>query len=129
MTRSREETALQDLPRELLHALFELQHTHPAVVGRVGPLARPGALLFTAATDIVLTARVQMSGAETMHELNETLRAITGGMHAHFTGPGGVALEVTLSRRQESPNYPTQVLLLTDTKAAAGITATQAEEG
>ncbi|MEV8457571.1 hypothetical protein AB0467_33605 [Streptomyces sp. NPDC052095] len=45
---------------------------------------------------------MQLSGAETMHELNETLRAITGGIHAHFTGPG-VALEVMLGRRQELP--------------------------
>ncbi|MFI0234853.1 hypothetical protein [Streptomyces sp. NPDC017102] len=43
---------------------------------------------------------MQLSGAETMHELNKTLRSITGGMYAHFTGPG-VALEVTLDRRQE----------------------------
>lgn len=70
-------------------------------MGHLGPLARPVELLsFAAATDTVLAARVQLSGAETMHELNDTLRAITGGMHAHCTGLG-VALEVTLGRRQE----------------------------
>ncbi|MFE7754017.1 hypothetical protein [Streptomyces sp. NPDC057418] len=95
MRRSREETAPQDLPGDLWHALSQLQHTHPAPVGRVGTLARPvGLLSFAAPTDTVLAARVQLSGAETMNELNETLRLNTGGMHAHFTGPG-VALEVT----------------------------------
>jgi hypothetical protein len=52
MRRSREETAPQDLPGDLWHALSELQHTHPAALGRVGPLARPvGLLPFAAATD------------------------------------------------------------------------------
>ncbi|CAL9332224.1 hypothetical protein [Streptomyces sp. enrichment culture] len=79
MRRSREETAPQDLPGDLRHALSEFQHTHPDPVGRVGSLARPvGWLSFAAAADTVLAARVQLSGAETMHELNETLRAITG---------------------------------------------------
>lgn len=109
----REETAPQDLPGELWHALSQLQHTHPAPVGRVGPLARPvGLLSFAASTDTVLAARVQLSGAETMHELNETLRSITGGMHAHFTGPG-VALEVTLGRRQELPIHAAHTAGLT----------------
>ncbi|MEU9983778.1 hypothetical protein [Streptomyces sp. NPDC050856] len=113
MRRSREETTPQDLPGDLWHALSELQHTHPAAVGRVGPLARPvGLLSFAAATDTALAARVQLSGAETMHELNETLRAITGGMHAHFTGPG-VALEVTLGRRQELPFHAAHTTGLT----------------
>ncbi|MFJ6518362.1 hypothetical protein ACIQJ4_08915 [Streptomyces filamentosus] len=67
-------------------------------MGRVGLLARPAGLLSVAAADdTVLVARVQLSGAEPMREVNETLRATTGGMHAHFTGPG-VALEVTLGR-------------------------------
>ncbi|MER6478415.1 hypothetical protein [Streptomyces filamentosus] len=45
---------------------------------------------------------MQLSGAESMREVNGTLRALTGGMHAHFTGPG-VTLEVTPGRRQELP--------------------------
>ncbi|WP_181792657.1 hypothetical protein [Streptomyces sp. WELS2] len=103
MRRSREETAPQDLPGDLWHSLPQLQHTHPAPVGHIGPLARPvGWLSFAAAADTVLAARVQLSGTETMHEPNKTLRAITGGMHAHFTGPD-VALEVTLGRQQELP--------------------------
>ncbi|MFC9730867.1 hypothetical protein [Streptomyces roseolus] len=75
MRRSREETAPQDLPGDLWHALAQLHHTHPDPVGRVGPLARPAGLLsFAAADDTVLTARVQLSGAESMREVNETLR-------------------------------------------------------
>ncbi|MEU7047829.1 hypothetical protein [Streptomyces eurythermus] len=82
-------------------------------MGRVGSLARPvGWLSFAADADTVLAARVHLSGAETMHELNETLRAITGGMHAHFTGPG-VALEVTLGRRQELPIHEAHTAGLT----------------
>ncbi|MDJ0347629.1 hypothetical protein QMK19_36910 [Streptomyces sp. H10-C2] len=113
MSRSREETTTQDLPGSLWHALFQLQHTHPDPVGRVGPLARPAGLLsFAAATDTILAARVQLSGAETMHELNETLRSMTGGLQAHFTGPG-VALEVTLGRRQELPIHAAHTVGLT----------------
>ncbi|GHG19420.1 hypothetical protein [Streptomyces hydrogenans] len=113
MRRSREETAPQDLPGDLWHALAQLHHTHPDPVGRVGPLARPAGLLsFAAADDTVLAARVQLSGAESMREVNETLRAITGGMHAHFTGPG-VALEVTLGRRQELPLHEAHAAGLT----------------
>jgi hypothetical protein len=97
----------------LWHALSELQRTRPAAVGRIGPLVRPvGWLSFAAATDTVLAARVQSSGAETIHELNEMLRAITGGMPAHVTGPG-VALEVTLGRRQELPIHEAHTIGLT----------------
>ncbi|MFC9931918.1 hypothetical protein [Streptomyces sp. NPDC127190] len=113
MRRSREEIAPPNLPGDLWHALSRLQHTDPDPVGRVGPLARPvGLLSFAAAIDTVLAALVQLSGAETMHELNETLRSITGGVHAHFTGPG-VALEVTLGRRQELPIHAAHVAGLT----------------
>ncbi|MFI6475995.1 hypothetical protein ACIBL5_37900 [Streptomyces sp. NPDC050516] len=65
-----------------------------------------------AAGDTILAARVQLSGAETVHELNEALRALTGGVHAHFTGPG-VALEVTLGRRQELPIHAVHAVGLT----------------
>ncbi|MER6237652.1 hypothetical protein ABT185_16545 [Streptomyces clavifer] len=114
MRRSREETAPQDLPGDLWHALAQLQHTHPDAVGRVGPLARPAGLLsFTAAADTILAARVQLTGAETMRQVNETLRAMTADLpHAHFTGPG-VALEVTLSRRQELPIHAAHTTGLT----------------
>ncbi|MFF5491503.1 hypothetical protein [Streptomyces virginiae] len=114
MRRSREEATTHDLPGDLWHALAQLQHTHPDPVGRVGPLARPAGLLsFTAATDTILTARVQLTGAETMHEVNETLRSMTSNLpHAHFTGPG-VALEVTLGRRQELPIHASHTAGLT----------------
>ncbi|UXY33178.1 hypothetical protein [Streptomyces sp. HUAS TT20] len=131
MRRSREETAPQDLPGDLWHALSQLHHTHPEPVGRVGPLARPvGLLSFAAATDTVLTARVQLSGAETMHGLNETLRSITEGMHAHFTG-SGVALEVTLGRRQELPLHAFHAVGLTRLfqNAAGTIGARSTPEG
>ncbi|MGW9453386.1 hypothetical protein [Streptomyces sp. NPDC055632] len=113
MRRNRE-TAPQDLPGELWHALARLHHTHPGPVGRVGQLARPAGLLsFTAAADTILTARVQLTGAETMREVNDTLRAMTGNLpHAHFTGPG-VALELTLSRRQDLPLHAAHLAGLT----------------
>ncbi|MHB6904064.1 hypothetical protein [Streptomyces sp. DB-54] len=97
MRRSREETT-PDLPGGLWHALSRLQRTHP-------PLAWPAALVsFAAATDIVLAARLQLSGAETMSELHETLRTLTHGLSwdPGFTG-ADVALEVTLGKRQELP--------------------------
>ncbi|WP_428776908.1 hypothetical protein [Streptomyces flavovirens] len=81
MRRCREEIAPQDLPGDLWHSLAQLHHSHPDPVGRVGTLARPAGLLaFTAAADTILAARVQLSGAETMREVNETLRAMTGDL-------------------------------------------------
>ncbi|MGW3521781.1 hypothetical protein [Streptomyces hydrogenans] len=113
MRRSREEIAPQDLPDDLWHALAQLHHTHPDPRAASGRLARPAGLLsFAAADDTVLAARVQLSGAESMREANETLRALTGGMHAHFTGPG-VALEVTLGRRQKLPLHEAHAVGLT----------------
>ncbi|MFF5456195.1 hypothetical protein ACFY40_33960 [Streptomyces sp. NPDC012950] len=130
MRRSREETALQDLPGDLWHALAQLHHTHPDPVGRVGPLARPAGLLsFAAADDTVLAARVQLSGAESMREVNETLRAVAGGMQAHFTGPG-VALEVTLGRRQELPLHEAHAVGLTRLfRHAAGTVGARSASG
>ncbi|MFJ6252764.1 MULTISPECIES: hypothetical protein [unclassified Streptomyces] len=114
MRRNREETAPQDPPGGLWHALDRLQHTHPDPVGRVGLLACPAGLLsFTAATGTILTARVQLTSAETMREVNDTLRAMTGDLpHARFTGPG-VALKLTLSRRQDLPVHAAHVAGLT----------------
>ncbi|MFF5976969.1 hypothetical protein ACFY7C_36265 [Streptomyces sp. NPDC012769] len=83
-------------------------------MGRVGQLARPtGLLSFTAAADTMLAARVQLSGAETVYDVNDTLRAMAGDLpHAHFTGPG-VALQVTLGRRQELPVQAAHTIGLT----------------
>jgi len=72
------------------HALSRLQRTHPDPVGRIGPLARPAApMCFAAATDVVLAARVQISGAETMSDVREILRTLTRGLSwdTRFTGP------------------------------------------
>ncbi|MFC8495065.1 hypothetical protein ACFUJU_30580 [Streptomyces sp. NPDC057235] len=56
---------------------------------------------------------MQLTGAETMREVNDTLHAITGDLpHAHFTG-SGVALELTLSRRQDLPVHEAHVAGLT----------------
>ncbi|MGW8557676.1 hypothetical protein [Streptomyces tubercidicus] len=89
MRRSREEIA-PDLPGSLRLALSRLQRTHPEPVGRIGPLARPvGLVSFAATTDVVLAARVQLSGAETMDDVHETLRTLTHGpsWDTRFTGP------------------------------------------
>jgi hypothetical protein len=115
MRRSREENTIQDLPGSLWHALSRLQRTHPEPVGRIGPLARPVALVsFAAATDIVLAARVQLSGAETMDDVHETLRTLTRGLSwdTRYTGPD-VALEVTLGKRQELPLHAAHTVGLT----------------
>jgi hypothetical protein len=49
LRRSREENTIQDPPGSLWHALSRLQRTHPEPVGRIGPLARPVALVSFAA--------------------------------------------------------------------------------
>ncbi|MFD0009120.1 hypothetical protein ACFVJ4_43195 [Streptomyces sp. NPDC127178] len=112
MRRSREPAP--DEPGSLWHALIRLQHTHPDPVGRMGPLARPAGLLsFTAATDTILAARVQLSGAETMGELHEMLRTLTPGLtYTHFARPD-IALDVTLARRQELPIHAAHSIGLT----------------
>ncbi|MFC8176346.1 hypothetical protein [Streptomyces sp. NPDC057325] len=104
--------------------------SHPDPVGRVGLLARPAGLLsLAAAADTVLAARVQLTGAESMREVNETLRALTGGMQAHFTGPG-VALEVTLGRRQELPLHEAHAVGLTRLfRHAAGTVGARSSPG
>ncbi|MFF7987030.1 hypothetical protein ACFZDK_49490 [Streptomyces sp. NPDC007901] len=115
MRRSREETAPQDLPGDLWHALARLQRTHPEPVGRIGPLVRPAALVsFAPVTDIVLSARIHVSGAETMHDLHETIRTLTHGSSwdTRYTGPD-VALEVTLGKRQELPLHAFHTVGLT----------------
>ncbi|MFJ4343255.1 hypothetical protein [Streptomyces sp. NPDC088915] len=83
-------------------------------MGHVGQLARPaGQLSFTTAANTILAARVQLSGAETMQEVNDTPRAMIGDLpHAHCTGPG-VALELTLSRRQDLPVHEAHAAGLT----------------
>ncbi|MFH8477167.1 hypothetical protein [Streptomyces sp. NPDC018000] len=80
-------------------------------VGRGRRASPPTGPAAEAGTEVA-SVPVQLSGAETMHELNETLRSITGGMHAHFTGPG-VALEVTLGRQQELPIHEAHTAGLT----------------
>ncbi|MFI5681597.1 hypothetical protein [Streptomyces cellulosae] len=114
MRRSREDELAPDLTGSLWPALIRLQHTHPDPVGRTGLLARPADLLsFSAATDTILAARVQLSGAETMGELHETLRTLTAGLtYTHFARPD-VALDVTLGRRQEVPIHAAHTIGLT----------------
>lgn len=84
-------------------------------MGRTRPLARSaGPLSFTAATDTAPAARVQLTGVETMHDPNETLRALTHGLSwdTLVTGPD-IALDVTLGRRQELPLHAAHAAGLT----------------
>ncbi|MFF2900383.1 hypothetical protein [Streptomyces sp. NPDC057966] len=79
-------------------------------MGRTGPLARPiASVFFAAATDIVLVARIQLSGAQTAHDLHEMLRTLTYGLSwdTRFAG-ADVALEATLGKRQELPLHTTR---------------------
>jgi hypothetical protein len=115
MRRSREEESVLDLPGSMWHALARLQRTHPDPVGRFGPLFRPAALVsFAAVTDVVLSARIQVSGAETMHHLHETIRTLIHGFSwdTRYTGPG-VALEVTLGKRHGLPIHAEHTIGLT----------------
>lgn len=80
-------------------------------MGRIGPLARPAALVsFALVTDIVLSARIQVSGAQTMHHLHETIRTLTHGFswNTRYTG-----LDVTLGKRQELPLHAAHIVGLT----------------
>ncbi|MGW0418215.1 hypothetical protein [Streptomyces sp. NPDC003015] len=61
MRRGREENTIQDLPGSLWHADSSARTPEP--VGRIGPLARPVALVsFAAATDIVRSGPARSGG-------------------------------------------------------------------
>ncbi|MFE5521447.1 hypothetical protein ACFQ9Q_27550 [Streptomyces virginiae] len=83
--------------------MAHLHAAHRDPVGRLVPFERPEALLsLTEPDDVLFTARVELSGMETMGHLHDLIRTVTHGvtMERGYTGPG-VAPEVMVGKRHE----------------------------
>ncbi|MFZ3492331.1 hypothetical protein ACODT5_03660 [Streptomyces sp. 5.8] len=92
-------------------ALARLHAAHRDPVGRLVPFERPEALLsLTEPDDLLLTARVELSGLETMGHLHDLIRTVTHGITSElgYAGPG-VALEVMVGKRHELALHPAHV--------------------
>ncbi|MGI5451445.1 hypothetical protein ACQEVM_37935 [Streptomyces sp. CA-243310] len=84
-------------------ALARLHAAHRDPVGRLVPFEQPEALLsLTEPDDVLFTARVELSGMETMGHLHDLIRTVTHGITTElgYAGPG-VALEVMVAKRHE----------------------------
>ncbi|GEB60058.1 hypothetical protein [Streptomyces gardneri] len=96
-------------------ALARLHAAHRDSVGRLVPFERPEAMLaLTQPDDVLFTARVELSGMETMGHLHDLIRTATHGVTAElsYAGPG-VALEVMVGKRHELALHPAHVHGLT----------------
>ncbi|MET8615878.1 hypothetical protein [Streptomyces misionensis] len=108
MRRSKQENA-DVQPRfgdmgDLWHALTRLRAAHPEPVGSLIPFESPEALLsVTHPYDMLFTARVEMSGAETMGHVHDLLHTVTRGIaiDTQDIDESGFALEVRISKRHE----------------------------
>ncbi|MER5807808.1 hypothetical protein ABT143_06365 [Streptomyces sp. NPDC002033] len=92
-------------------ALACLRAAHRDPVGRLAPFERPEALLsLTEPDDVLFTARVELSGMETMGHLHHLIRTVSHGVTAElgYAGPG-VALEVMVGKRHELALHPAHV--------------------
>lgn len=94
-------------PGDLWYAMSRLHAAYPEPVGRSVPFERPSALLsFTEPDDIVLAARVGLSGTETMGHLHDLIDTVTRGLSGGSRiGESAlvpdIVLEVMVGRRQE----------------------------
>ncbi|MGW7328197.1 hypothetical protein ACWGIU_06170 [Streptomyces sp. NPDC054840] len=91
--------------------LARLHAAHRDPVGRLVPFERPEVLLsLTKPDDVLSTARVELSGMETMGHLHDLIRTVTHGvtMELGYAGPG-VALEVLVGKRHELALHPAHV--------------------
>lgn len=92
-------------------ALARLHASHRDPVGRLVPFERPEALLsLTKPDELLFTARVELSGMETMGHLHDLIRTVTHGVTTElgYAGPG-VALEVMVGKRHELALHPAHV--------------------
>ncbi|MFC8765874.1 hypothetical protein ACFUAG_34890 [Streptomyces sp. NPDC057193] len=113
MRRNRQKNAAAQRsdPGDMWLALARLHASHPDPVGRLVPFERADALLsLTEPDDILLTARVELSGAETMGHLHDLINTVTRSLTTEpgHTGPG-VALEVLVGERHELALHPAHV--------------------
>ncbi|MCX5195782.1 hypothetical protein OOK31_18095 [Streptomyces sp. NBC_00249] len=75
-------------PGDMWHALAALRGTRSEPVDRLVPFERADALLsLTRPDDIGFTARVELSGGETMSHVHDLITAVTRGITYELGGP------------------------------------------
>ncbi|MCX4546765.1 hypothetical protein [Streptomyces sp. NBC_01565] len=91
------------LPGDMWHALASLHGTHVDPVGHRVPLDRPDAFLsLTRPGDIGFTARVGLSGGETMDHLHKLITTVTRGITYELgAAASGTALEIMFGKRHQ----------------------------
>ncbi|MET8220774.1 hypothetical protein [Streptomyces hirsutus] len=108
MRRSKQKTADAELGfgdmGDMWHALTRLRAAHPEPVGNLVPFEAPEALLsVTHPYDTLFTARVEMSGAETMGHVHDLIHTVTRGIaiDTQDIDDSGFVLKVRISKRHE----------------------------
>ncbi|UQX04772.1 hypothetical protein [Streptomyces sp. RerS4] len=88
---------------DMWHALAALRQTHSEPVGRLLPFERADALLsLTQPGDIAFTARVELSGGETMGHVHDLITTVTRGITYELGAAApGTALEILLGKRHQ----------------------------
>ncbi|MFF7504902.1 hypothetical protein ACFZBM_36585 [Streptomyces lavendulae] len=111
-------TLMPTLPGDMWHALASLHGAHADPVGNIPPLDRPDAFLsLTRPGDIAFTARVELSGGETIGHLHKLITALTCGITSTYelgaAAPCGTALEIMVGKRHQLALHSGYVLGLT----------------
>ncbi|MFJ3861381.1 hypothetical protein ACIPRL_34770 [Streptomyces sp. NPDC090085] len=88
---------------DMWHALTALRQTHSEPVGRLAPFEQADALLWlTRPGDIAFTARVELSGGETMGHVHDPITTVTRGITYELgAATPGTALEILLGKRHQ----------------------------
>ncbi|MFG2394627.1 hypothetical protein ACGFYF_37960 [Streptomyces lavendulae] len=88
---------------DMWHALAALRQTHSEPVGRLVPFERADALLsLTRPGDVAFTARVELSGGETMGHVHDLITTVTRGITYELGAAApGTALEILLGKRHQ----------------------------
>ncbi|KUM90261.1 hypothetical protein AQI88_38835 [Streptomyces cellostaticus] len=106
-------------PGDLWYAMARLHAAHPEPVGHSVPFERPSALLsITEPDDLVLAARVGLSGTQTMGHLHDLIDTVTRDLAGDsrigvIALVPDVALEVMVGKQQELPLHTGHIAGLT----------------
>ncbi|MBT1183909.1 hypothetical protein HET69_07740 [Streptomyces sp. CJ_13] len=91
------------LPGDMWHALASFHGAHGEPVGRLAPFDHPDAFLsLTQPGDIGFTARVELSGGETMSQLHKLVTTVTRDITYELGAAApGTALEIMVGKRHQ----------------------------
>ncbi|WP_260145496.1 hypothetical protein [Streptomyces sp. 2132.2] len=100
---------------DMWHALAALRQTHSEPFGRLVPFERVDALLsLTRPGDIAFTARVELSGGETMGHVHDLITTVTRGITYELGAAApGTALEILLGKHHQLALHTDHVDALT----------------